>query len=143
MAKKNENQTVATKASVTDFINSVEDEAQRADSKKALKLMKEATGEKAVMWGPAIIGFGSYHYVYESGREGDAPLVGFSPRKGKMTFYVMAGSGLLDTLLEKLGKHKMSKGCLYITKLSDVDEKVLSQIVRTAYQGMKKKYPSK
>jgi hypothetical protein len=124
-----ENKTRPTKVSVTAFIDAITDEVKRGDAKTLVKMMKAATGKTAAMWGPSIIGFGSCHYVYESGREGDMPLVAFSPRKAALVLYGVAGFVGADMLLGKLGKHSRGKGCLYIKKLSDVDEKVLAQMV--------------
>jgi hypothetical protein len=125
-----ENKTKPTKVSVTAFINAIADETKRADAKALVKLMQSATGEEPKMWGPSIIGFGSYHYTYESGREGDMPLVGFSPRKAAIVCYGLgASSSQSKALLAKLGKHTTGKGCLYIKKLADVDSKVLEALV--------------
>jgi hypothetical protein len=127
-----ENKTRPTQVSVTEFINAIEDEARRADAKTMAKLMEQATGAKAKMWGPSIIGFDSYHYKYESGREGDAPLVGFSPRKPATVLYGLLGCDDSDRLLARLGKHSTGKGCLYIKKLADVDLRVLQEMVVNA-----------
>ena len=124
-----DNKTRPTEQSVAACIDAVMDEARRADARALVKLMQKATGEKPKMWGPSIIGFGSYHYTYDSGREGDTPLVGFSPRKGATVLYGVTGSSDAETLLAGLGKHTTGKGCLYIKKLSDVDQKVLETIV--------------
>ena len=124
-----ENKTKPTQVSVTAFINALADEARRADAKALVKLMQSASGEKPKMWGPSIIGFGSYHYKYESGREGDMPIVGFSPRKAATVLYGM-GAADAKALLAKLGKHTMGKGCVYLKKLADVDQKVLETMVR-------------
>ena len=138
------NKTVATKASVTEFINSVEDEQKRKDSKQLVKLMKEATGEKAVMWGTSIIGFGSYHYKSERSRqEGDWLLTGFSPRKQNMTVYIMSGFDKYNALLKKLGKYKNSGSCLYFKKLDDIDQDVLRSLVSESVNYMKKQYPAR
>jgi hypothetical protein len=134
--------TLPTENSVKAFLDSVPDEKKRGDCFIALQLMEEATGYPAKMWGPSIVGFGSYHYKYESGHEGDAPLAGFSPRKEAITFYVMAGSDQQDALLNKLGKHKTGKGCLYIKKLEDVDTTVLKELVIASTRSLKAKYPS-
>ena len=124
-----DNKTKPTKVSVTAFIDGLPDEGKQADAKALVRLMQSATGEKPKMWGPSIIGFGAYHYTYESGREGDMPLTGFSPRKSALTLYnSMAFTGA-EELLTKLGKHSTGKGCLYIKKLSDVDERVLKAMV--------------
>lgn len=124
-----ENKTKATEVSVTAYIAALPDEGRRADGKALVKMMQSATGEKPKMWGPSIIGFGSYHYVYESGREGDMPIVGFSPRKAATVIYGMRASGDAESLLAKLGKHTTGKGCVYIKKLSDVDQKILSTLI--------------
>ena len=123
-----DNKTKPTKVSVASFLKSLKDETRRADAKALVRLMQSATGEKPRMWGPSIIGFGSYHYKYESGREGDMPIAGFSPRKAATVIY---GVGLGDSkaLLAKLGRHTTGKGCLYIKKLADVDQKVLEALV--------------
>ena len=137
-----ENKTLATKASVTAFVDKIADPAKRADAKALVKLMQKATGEKPAMWGPSIVGFGSYHYVYESGREGDMPLVGFSPRKAATVLYVRAGTPGMEALLAKLGKHTAGKGCVYVKKLADVDEAVLEKLVAKCAADMRKKYRS-
>src|SRR6202050_4053755 len=109
-----DNKTKPTKLSVAAFIDALTDEAKRTDAKALVKLMQRAPGEKPKMWGPSIIGFGSYHYKYESGREGDMPLVGFSPRKPATVLYGLRGSSDAEALLAKLGKHTTGKGCVYI-----------------------------
>jgi len=114
---------------VTTFIDTLTDPARRADAKALVKLMQSVAGEKPKMWGPAIIGFGSYHYKYESGREGDMPVIAFSPRKAATVLYGMAGFGEAAALLAKLGKHTTGRGCLYIKKLADVDQNVLEALV--------------
>ena len=117
-------------ASVEDFLNKVEDDQKRKDSFEIIKMMQQATKEEPKMWGPAIIGFGSYHYKYESGREGDMPIIGFSPRKQSLTLYVGLGDDDSENpLLKKLGKHTTSKVCLYIKKLADVDRTVLQKLI--------------
>ncbi len=136
------NKTVPTKASVTQFISAVPHDGRKADAKKLLALFKEITGEKPVMWGDSIVGFGQYHYKYASGREGDMCMTGFSPRKGNLSLYVMDGFKDRDSLLAKLGKHKTSVACLYINKLADVDEKVLRQLIKKSYQHMQKAHQS-
>jgi hypothetical protein len=123
-----DNKTKPTKVSVTAFINTLTDPATRADAKALVKLMQSATGERPAMWGPSIIGFGSYHYTYDSGREGDIPVIGFSPRKAATVLY-MAGFNEREALIAKLGKHTSGKGCLYIKKLADVDQKVLQTLI--------------
>ncbi len=121
--------TKPTELSVTVFIDAVTDSTRRADAKALVKLMRDATGEKPKMWGPSIVGFGSHHYRYDSGREGDMPLIGFSPRKAANVLYGMIGSSDSRALLTKLGKHTTGKGCLYIKKLADVDQRVLEEMV--------------
>jgi hypothetical protein len=143
-AKRNTNQTRETKASVTAFVDKIADASQRADAKILTKLMQDASGEKAAMWGPAIIGFGSYHYVYDSGREGDMPLIAFSPRKAGTVLYVARDFAGADGLLAKLGKYKISGSCTHIKKLSDVDQGALKTfLARSAAAMRKKKFPAK
>jgi hypothetical protein len=128
--------TLENDASVEAFIASVENEQRQKDGFELLEMFKKATGQTPRMWGTAIVGFGKYHYKSErSSQEGDWPLVGFSPRKQNLTLYVMPSTGNLDGLLEKLGKHKTSKGCLYINKLADVNIEVLSKIIAKAYKA--------
>jgi hypothetical protein len=130
--------TQPTKVSAAKFFASVADETRRAECRQLLKLMKAATGKPAVMWGSSIVGFGSYHYKYASGREGDWFLTGFSPRKQAMTIYIMGGLKQFAPLLKKLGKHKVSGGsCLYIRKLTDVDLQVLARLIRDAVAAMR------
>jgi hypothetical protein len=124
-----DNKTKPTQLDVATFIDALTDETRRADAKALVKLMQSATSEKPKMWGPSIIGFGSLHYRYESGREGDMPLVGFSPRKTSAVLYGVTGSSDAEELLAKLGKHTTGKGCLYIKRLADVDRKVLQALV--------------
>jgi hypothetical protein len=121
-----DNKTKPTKVSVAAFIDTLTDQTRRSDAKELVKLMRSESGEKPAMWGPSIIGFGSYHYTYDSGREGDTPLIGFSPRKAAVVLYGVSDSG---ALLAKLGKHTAGKGCLYIKKLADVDQNVLKALV--------------
>ena len=124
------NKTQPAKTSVAGFIADVADDTKRADAKALVKMMQKASGEKPKMWGPSIIGFGSYHYVYDTGREGDMPIVGFSPRKAANVLYLkLEGAAGLAALLAKLGKHTLGKGCLYIKKLDDVDEAVLEKLI--------------
>lgn len=137
-----EQKTKPTKQSVQEFIDAVADEQMRDDCAVLIKMMKKITGENPVMWGPSIVGFGSYHYKYASGHEGDACLAAFSPRKPNLTVYAMALEGS-QPLLEKLGKHKATKGCIYIKRLADVDLKVLEKIITESVKETKKKYPDK
>lgn len=130
--------TKKTTASVEDFLNSVADKSKRADSFTLLKLFKKVTKEEPKMWGTSIVGFGQYHYKSErSTQEGDWPLAGFSPRKQNLTLYVMPSYGVIDDLLPKLGKNKVSKGCLYINKLSDVDLTILEEIIDRSFEEAK------
>src|SRR6202140_1765019 len=124
-----DNKTKPTKLSVATFIDALTDPGMRSDAKALIKLMQDAAGEKPRMWGPSIIGFGSYHYKYESGREGDMPVIAFSPRKAATVLYGMTGLSEAAALLAKLGKHTTGKGCLYIKKLADVDQHVLEALV--------------
>jgi hypothetical protein len=131
-------QTVPTKASVSGFLAKVKDPQKRADSKEIAAMMQQATGKRPVMWGPAIVGFGSYHYKYASGREGDMPIIGFSPRKQSLTLYIFRefeGSG---PLLKKLGKFETSKACTYIKRLDDVDRPTLKKLIRESVKAMRK-----
>jgi hypothetical protein len=130
-----DNKTKPTKLSVSAFIDAITDQSRRSDAKALVKLLQKAAGEKPKMWGPSIIGFGSYHYVYDSGREGDMPVVAFSPRKAATVLYGLSDA---EALLPKLGKHTRGKGCLYIKKLADVDQKVLEAMVVKSVAGRAK-----
>jgi len=134
------NKTKATRASVTRFINSIEDKQKRADARKVAAMMRNATGKRAKMWGSSIVGYGTYHYKYASGREGDFMITGFSPRKQALTVYILAGFKQFDALMSKLGKFKTGKSCLYIKRLSDVDEKVLERLIAGSVEYMRKNY---
>ena len=134
---KAELKTKMSDASVEDFLNGVADEQQRADSFKVLELMKRVTGEEPKMWGPAIIGFGSRTLKYDSGRELEWMLTGFSPRKGNLTLYIMDGFAKYDELMAKLGKYKTGKSCLYIKRLADVNEKLLKNLVEDSVKHIK------
>lgn len=126
--------TLVNDGDVEDFINSVDGDTKKADAYKILDMYKVATNEKPKMWGSSLIGFGQYHYKSDRSRqEGDWPLAAFSPRKQNLTLYIMPGFGGYDDLLSKLGKHKTSKACLYINKLSDVDVDVLKQLIKRSY----------
>ena len=127
-----ENKTKATESSVADYLAAIEDEGRRKDCAALCELMAKATKQPPKMWGTSIVGFGSYHYRYESGREGDTCLVGFSSRKGDISVYGLAGSPEREELLAMLGKYKTGKGCLYIRKLSDIDLKILGQLVASS-----------
>ncbi|MEO5859683.1 MAG: DUF1801 domain-containing protein [Pyrinomonadaceae bacterium] len=136
---KAELKTKETVASVDDFIASIDNAVRRNDAEKVLAIYKRVTGEEAKMWGPAIVGFGNGKLKYPDGREIDWMLAAFSPRKQNMTLYVICNSPKQPALLSKLGKHTTSTACLYIKKLSDVDEKVLEAVVKDAYKHAKKK----
>jgi hypothetical protein len=125
-----EQKTRPNDQSVEAFLNGVEDEKKRQDSFALLKLFSEATGEAPRMWGDSIVGFGEYHYRYASGREGDSPLTGFSPRKQALTLYIMAGFEQYSALLSRLGKFKTGKACLYVKKLEDIDLTALKELVK-------------
>ncbi|ALM06846.1 hypothetical protein SB49_02780 [Sediminicola sp. YIK13] len=135
-----ENKTIPTNASVTEFLNTVDNETRRKDCFVILEKMKEITGKPAVMWGNSIVGFGSYHYKYDSGREGDMLITGFSPRKQNLTLYILDGFDGHQELLKKLGPHKTGKSCLYIKKLSDIDMDILSELISTSFAHFDKKY---
>ena len=137
-----ENKTKPTVLSVEEFFDAVAEENRGADCYAVLELMKDVSGEEPIMWGTSIVGFGSYHYVYDSGREGDAPLTGFSPRSKNLTLHIMAGFRRYDDLMNKLGKHKTGKSCLYINKLDDIDLDVLRELVHHSIEYMKQKYPN-
>ena len=122
--------TKKTEASVQEFLDAVEHPTRREDSFAILDVMREITGQEPAMWGPSIVGFGTYHYKYASGREGEWPIVGFSPRKRNLTLYIIDGFDGYETLLSKLGKYKTGKACLYINKLADVDRETLRKLVR-------------
>ena len=133
-----EPKTKVNKASVDKFLKSMKDEQKREDCYKVLEIMKKATKAEPKMWGASIVGFGSFHYKYASGREGDWMLVGFSPRKQNLTLYIMSGFDEYDSLMKKLGKHSTGKSCLYIKKLEDVDIKVLKELVTKSVRHMQK-----
>lgn len=127
-----ENKTKPTTSSVTAYIDALTDATRRSDAKELVQLMQRASGEKPRLWGPSIVGFGSYHYKYASGREGDMPLISFSPRKAAMVLYSMLDHHEAKGLLAKLGSHTTGKGCLYIRKLADVDRTVLETLIKNA-----------
>ncbi len=134
--------TKKNNASVTKFIDAIKDEQQRKDAKVLHKLFLDATGEKPAMWGTAIIGYGNFHFKYASGREGDWMLTGFSPRKGNLSLYIHPGN-ISPKLLKQLGPNTPSMGCLYIKRLSDVDQKVLKRVIAEGIKGLKKMLYSK
>jgi len=130
-----EPKTKKTKASVSAFLNGIEDPQKRKDAKAIAKMMREITGKTAKMWGPSMVGYGSYRYKYASGREGDWFLTGFSPRKQALTLYIMSGFSCYDALLEKLGKYKTGKACLYIKRLEDVDLGTLRTLIERSVRS--------
>ena len=135
-----ENKTKATDASVAAFLDAVEGAQRRADCDVLMAMMGRVTGEPAVLWGPSIIGFGTYHYRYDSGREGDMPVAAFSPRKGEFSVYLTPDSPGQAELLSRLGKHRMGKSCLYIRKLADVDLDVLEQLIVDSIVEVRRRY---
>jgi hypothetical protein len=138
MAKANK--TVETEASVDDFLATIKDATKRKDCGSIIALIAQETKYEPKMWGPSIVGFGSYHYVYESGREGDAPLVGLASRASSITFYIGSDYAKQAELEAKLGKHKKSGGCLHIAKLADVDQKTLITIIKNSIAQRKKEH---
>ncbi len=126
------NKTFETIESVTDFLDQLGDEAKKNDGLLICDLMAEATGHAAKMWGPSIIGFGSMHYKYESGHEGDAPLIGFSPRKNAISLYLASNFAEKEALLANFGKHKLGKSCIYVNKLRDIDVAVLKELIKAS-----------
>ena len=137
---KAKNKTVQTEASVDDYIAAVEDEKRRSDCHKLVKLMSSVTKQPPKMWGTGIVGFGTCHYKYESGREGDMPLAGFASRNGDLSIYLSCDQPPQQDLLEKLGRHKMGKACLYVRRLDDVDMKVLKKLVQVSVKATKDRY---
>ena len=131
-----ENKTAPTDVPVEAFLASVEHPVRRQDAATVLELMRDVTGQEPVMWGPSIIGFGSYHYKYASGREGDAAAVGFSPRKGNLALYGLTYAPEAAPLLERLGKHKTGAACLYVNKLADIDLAVLKELIALGYRAI-------
>lgn len=136
-----ENKTQPTDADVLEFLNGVTDERKRQDALAVMALMQEVTGEKPTMWGSSIVGFGSYHYKYASGREGDSCLTGFSPRKQNLVLYIMGGFDQYDALMAKLGKFTTGSSCLYVKRLADLDPGVLRELVATSVEYMKRTHP--
>jgi hypothetical protein len=134
--------TKETNHSVIEFVENVDNPKKREDAYKLIDVFTETTGYEAKMWGPSIIGFGSYHYKYESGHEGDAPLVGFSPRKAKISLYFAPGETKRDELLKDFGKHTAGKGCVYINKIADIDVNVLIELIIQSVEFLQKKYPN-
>lgn len=128
-----QNKTIPTTSNVLDFIAQLGDKQQQKDSQTLIALMQKISGKPPVMWGPSIIGFGMVHYKYESGREGDMPLLGFSPRKGKLSLYITDNAEKYPEIRVRLGKHKISKACIYINKLSDINLSVLEELIQAAH----------
>lgn len=139
----NKSKTTATGVSVDAFINSLPNEQKKQDSYTLINMMREVTGHEPYMWGPTIIGFGNYHYKYNSGREGDAPIAGFSPRKAALSLYFESEFPGREDLLAKLGKHKAAVACVYVNKLADIDLGVLKKMIIASTKHTKKKYPDK
>ena len=137
------NKTVATNEDVQDFLRQVEPERRRADGLRLNEIFQQVTGFAPRMWGPSIVGYGEYHYTYDSGREGDFLATGFSPRKANLSIYIMPGYADFGPILDRLGKHKMGKSCLYINKLADVDEDVLAELIRAGLADLDAKWPVK
>ncbi len=135
-----EPKTKPTKASVEKFIDTQEKESVRDDCRTLVKMMQEISGEPPVMWGTAIVGFGTYHYVYASGQEGDWPILAFSPRKQNLTIYLMSGFSGKEALLKKLGKNKTSVSCLYVKSLEGLHMPTLKKLISDSYKEMAKKY---
>lgn len=135
------NKTTQTEQSVDEFVHAVDDLQKRADSVALIKLMREVSGHDPKIWGPSIIGFGRYHYRYASGHEGEAPLLGFSPRKAAISLYVFTGSEEHLPLLDKLGKFKMGKACIYIKRLSDIDTAALTRLMKETIGFLRSTYP--
>lgn len=135
------NKTQPTDANVAEHIAAIENEQRRADCLALVKLFRKVTGQKPVMWGPNLIGFGSYRYKYDSGREGEFCATGFASRKNDLSIYLMAGFAGKDELLAALGKHKTGKACLYIKRLDAIDTKALEQLIASSYAEIKRRYP--
>ncbi len=138
-----ENKTRPTRASATVFMSTIEDPGMRADAKKVAAMMRRATGKRATMWGSSIVGYGSYHYRYDSGREGDFLITGFSPRKQALTVYIMPGFSHFEELMSKLGRYRTGKSCLYIKQLADIDEAVLERLIQESVRYMRTHYETR
>ncbi|MBE1555529.1 DUF1801 domain-containing protein [Sporosarcina limicola] len=136
-----EQKTKETDNDVIEFIEDVDNPKKRADAYKLLAIFEETTGYEAKMWGPSIIGFGTYHYVYQTGHEGDAPLVGFSPRKAKISLYFATGDTEREEILARFGKHTTGKACVYINKVDDVDTDVLRELITQSVTFLQTLYP--
>lgn len=137
--KMAENKTAANDKDVSEFIAAIEDKNKRSDADQLLLIMEEISGEKARMWGDSIIGFGDYHYKYDSGREGDMFVVGFSPRKQAMSLYLMAGFTKHPEIMARLGKYKTGKSCLYVKSLKDINEEALRSLIKSSVDHFKDK----
>ena len=140
MVKNSENKTKATNVQPRDYFATVDHKTRRADAEVLLDMFARITGMTAKMWGPSLIGYGAYHYKYESGREGDMLITGFSPRKANLVFYIMPGYQDLSEMLARLGKHKIGKSCLYVNKLADIDMNVLEEIIRFGVNYIREHY---
>lgn len=138
-----ENKTRATDASVEKFLSTVEPDRKREEARKLDQLFQSVTGWSPRMWGPSMIGYGEYHYKYESGREGDFLATGFSPRKAKHSIYILPGYTNFEPILKRIGKHSVGKSCLYVNKLDDIDLDVLAELIRAGLDDLEKKYPVK
>tara|TARA_R110002096_G_scaffold97694_21_gene217857 strand:- start:5411 stop:5827 length:417 start_codon:yes stop_codon:yes gene_type:complete len=135
-----DNKTKPTTLKALDYLENIDNEQRKADCLTLNTLMKEITGEQPIMWGTSIVGYGSYHYKYESGREGDMPLIGFSNRKQSITIYIISGFAKCKDQLEKIGKYKVGKSCFYIKKLSDIDVEILTEMIISSIEVIKNKY---
>lgn len=135
-----ENKTQATAQNVSDFIAAVDHPTRQADARVLDQMFRDVTGWQPRMWGPTIIGYGQYHYTYDSGRSGDFLATGFSPRKANLSLYIMPGYADLQPILDRLGKHKCGKACLYINKLADVDLTVVEEIIRAGLNDLGKRW---
>lgn len=135
--------TKPTKASVTEFVNAIDDPQKKADARKVAAMMRKATGKRAKMWGSSIVGFGTYEYTNTAGKDFEWPITGFSPRKQALTVYIMPGFSRFQPLMKKLGKYKTGKSCLYIKRLSDVDEKVLQKLIDGGVKRMREVYKTR
>lgn len=136
-----EQKTKPSDASVIEFIELVESASKKEDAYRLLDIFTETTGYEATLWGPSIIGFGSYHYTYPTGHSGTAPLVGFSPRKAKISLYFATGLDIREQLLESFGKHTAGKGCVYINKVADINVEVLEQLINESVRFLRETYP--
>ena len=136
-----QNKTQPTSTDVRDFIADVEPDWKRADAERLDEIFRETTGYEPVMWGPSIVGYGRYHYIYKSGREGDFLATGFAPRAQNFSIYIMPGYADFRTILDRLGKHKIGKSCLYVKRLSDIDESALKELISAGLKDLAKHWP--